>query len=476
MTKYIGWIPNVAGRLSFSHIGQTRHPSRCRTLNEDDGGQRLIICKQHRVLSDALIRPRYFRFVYGYDPAWIFVLVASSVAEGEDKRAALVGKIYVFNRTRWKQSAGGVRSGSEIVDELYSAAEVATDRLSICPQFLNELKPVLCAELESRAVYVASCEIRRNGECIVGEELRTDGVMFASSVVEEARPIDERATRYFCNQAFFFAKDVTHEHRHHHPRADTITSAYAEDSQKSWIRETQYSIHRRVVSVRRSQRALSAYDAMGMMAYMKSFKQVIAQFPESEGKSLAEQYNLPETEDSLKARLEKKKWVRVQMNLILAGIPAITIGLMSVLGQKTSDLSPTVFSWLKGLLVGVFTPDLKGFIAAGIALICLPLIYGAIDPTKFESVLNAKRMTLIWDSKRQAAMWYALAAIVTAFGAAAVFLRSRGSISSDVIWLGVFGSIVFCSAVFVLLPYMFTVPDLIVRLRNYPHYPDKTRA
>lgn len=474
---YVGWIPNVAGRLSFSHIGQTRHPAPCRTLNEDDGHQRLIICAQDRPLSDALVNGRYFKFVYGYDPSWTFVLIANSEARGADKRAKLVGQIYVFNRTRWLEAVGGNLSGEDLIGDALEAASVVTEQPGGCAVLISGALKDIAVQLSASAVYVVGCEIGRNGIVKVTETARASGVLFTPAVTEAARPIDSQAQRYFCNQAYFFLKDISHSHRHHHKKADTITAAYPDDAEQSWIRETQYGIHRRVVKVRRSKEPQRLYDALGLMAYMKSFKAIIAELPTSPGKHFTEQYNLDETEESIKATAEVRKWGRVQMNLILTAIPTLIFGLTTILRPPAhlSNQAGSIFETLRECLAVIYSNDIRGTLAALLTAAVVPFVYGAVDITRLEPVQTAKRMITVWPAKRQATVWTLCAACTLIVNLAGVFGVFAGWVSRDAFWYCSVASIGFSAIFFFALPYLFTVPDLFRLLRTYPHRPDLSK-
>jgi len=143
----------------------------------------------------------YFKFVYGFDPAWTFLFIGNSVASGNDKRARLVGRVYIFNRTRWLNAVGSHQCGEKITDGLLEAASLVAEEPNGCEQLISGPLKEIEASLMSSAVYVVSCDIHRNGIVRIKEEARADGILFTPAVTESARPIDESATRYFCNQA-----------------------------------------------------------------------------------------------------------------------------------------------------------------------------------------------------------------------------------------------------------------------------------
>lgn len=474
--SYIGWIPNVAGRLSFSHIGQTRHPSSCRTLNEDDSVRRLVICVQDRALSDALVSGAYFKFVYGFDPKWTFALVGYSEPDGRDKRAKLSGKIYIFNRTRWMNAVGSQRSGEDLIEQLMDAASSVIDEPGSIDTLIAGPLAIIEEQLRSSAVYVCDCKLDRNGIAKLSEEARAEGLIFTPAVTQPARSLDQSAQRYFCNQAYFFLKDISHNHRHHHAKADTITAAYVDDEERSWVRETQYGIHRRVVKIRRSKSPQSLYDALGLMAYMKSFKAVVEELPRDAGKQYVEQYNLDETEDSIKATAEGRKWDRVQKNLILTAFPALLLGIAALLKTPVPGAEDSIFDSVRIWLSVIYPNNIKGVLAILATAILMPFVYGAVDITRLEVVQTAKRLAAVWPPRRQNTVWQICAYGVVALNGIGVWLVINGDLGADFYWFAAVGLIAFTFVSLVALPYIFTLPDLFKLVRTYPHRPDMSRA
>ena len=59
MQKYLAWIPNVRGRLSFSHIGTSNLPYDNKNYDFKTG---LSVVTQERKLNDTSI-PRFIRFL-----------------------------------------------------------------------------------------------------------------------------------------------------------------------------------------------------------------------------------------------------------------------------------------------------------------------------------------------------------------------------------------------------------------------------
>ena len=460
--QFTGWIPNVAGRLSFSHIGQTKHPGPCRVYNEDDGVFRLVLCAQRRNLADALLAPGYFKFVYGFDPAWHFVFLASTEAEGDDSRARLKGHVYAFSKNQWLNGA------CSAVEDAISEAEVSFQE---CHANLDVSRQgEIHDELIKMASYYTPCELSRDGVTTLEDISSSKEVFFSTGITKAPAQVGDMASRYLANQSYFFLKDISHHHRHHHRRADTITVAHPSDG-GVWVRETQYGIHRRVIEKRRSRAPMVLYDALGVMAYLKSFRDLVKARNNKNWSDALGDYSLKETEDSLKSSLEKHRWNRVQWNLIFTAIPTLLLTLTALLrDEKTHAGQKTIFGYARDSLAGVFTPDIYGFAPLAILISSLVVMYGLWNPVHHFN--NLKRISLSWSKKRQIVTHLTICIALIIPPSATIYLYSVYSISSDFAWNLAFSVIAAICIVNFLFPYVFTIPDLFRRLRRYPDYSD----
>ncbi|MDF1794748.1 MAG: hypothetical protein P1U88_22760, partial [Thalassobaculaceae bacterium] len=98
--KFIGWIPNVSGNLSFSAFGNTSYPSRPMFANAADKNTRYMIAWQKRNTADYifnnLIVYSILSFWQDEISKWDFLLVANTAPRKGDKQAALEGSVYIF--------------------------------------------------------------------------------------------------------------------------------------------------------------------------------------------------------------------------------------------------------------------------------------------------------------------------------------------------------------------------------------------
>jgi hypothetical protein len=101
---YAGWIPSVNGRLSFRHIGESRHPSEAIYANVTTPDKRYILAFQERRLSDQL-----FQFIthifYGTEDRFHFVVCAET-PNPADRADEIKGTVHIYkSRSDWEEKA-----------------------------------------------------------------------------------------------------------------------------------------------------------------------------------------------------------------------------------------------------------------------------------------------------------------------------------------------------------------------------------
>ncbi len=478
IARLVGWIPNVGGRLSFSHIGHTNHPRKCGGLNESDSVGRVILCTQERPSFDALVPSAYVKFVYGYETTVHFVLIAETSAVDSDAQGKLKGVVLAFNPNRWVRPDGSTPSPAEwLSNALHEISNSAPSSAELATKLRGSLEEIT-AKLSPFAAYVVDCEIFRSGKAALSLNTVASGLTFAPSIASPSVEMQDRDIRYICNQAFMFLKDVAHNHRHHHKKQDTITLAYPEDVELSWIRDTAYAIHRRVIVKRRSAEPKDFYEALGLMAYMASLKKLAdAEYDKAaddqkdvvSGAKIAASYNLKETEDSIKATLEHRRWRRTQWNIVITAVPAIIVSVGSLVKPADVSSAPnTIFGAIAAISRLVFPYDIYGAMALAIALTLVPWAYGALNPAALPPINYAKRILILLKQKDQAfALTFIGGGLLSVAGAGAIMtLVAPGQSLREVAWWMV-GLTILTVAVFVFLaPYMATSSDLFGAIRT----------
>lgn len=242
---YIGWVPTVTGHLSFTTIGSGSFPAVC--SRKDVDGTFFIL--QRRDLLDVLVPyaegsevASYFRellanLVIGISGRFWFVLSAKPSTDGDRCSGQILMIPAANNRNKISKIRDWFKSDNQ------AGAE---DLLRAC---------------ESVARYSADFELERAGKA----EIRPKPDL--GTMGEELRLL-------LANQAFFFLKDISHVHQHHHRTHDAITEVTEFlDSQPDdlWVPQTQFSLYRAIIRYKRFKNEKALFRASGILAYAQSF-------------------------------------------------------------------------------------------------------------------------------------------------------------------------------------------------------------
>ncbi|MDF1791693.1 MAG: hypothetical protein P1U88_07285, partial [Thalassobaculaceae bacterium] len=133
----------------------------------------------------------------------------------------------------------------------------------------------LKSDLKNVSSYECKFSILRNGICEIFpiEESFSEEFGFNISPLSDKK---EEQLFYLTSQVYFFLKDLGHSHQHHSPKTDTLVDIQEvhSDDDHSWKQNITYSLYRRVVDFRRSTQRGSNEDALGILAYAKTFRMV----------------------------------------------------------------------------------------------------------------------------------------------------------------------------------------------------------
>lgn len=511
--NFVGWIPNVSGHLSFSHCGTS--DSRTLVLNHSAPDGRVILCAQKRVLFDGLIGIPFFKFLYQNDPTYLFVLICQSAPSEIDKLGVLVGQVYVLPIAHWRQPLSS--SSVLLRDYVEDAVAHLNDTHIINPSISHIWDDLLNVQeaISNASTYKVDIQIYRNGMTRFTNIVALQSMRLLNSIHiphREARDtLDEPGDRsYAINQAYFFLKDMFHSHKHHDPKSDTIISAHEEDEEYSWIREAHYSVHRKIVSLRRSRHIQDYFNALGLISYISALTK-IAHAKDAENQKLRKAqrsrleiygglsptlsnvknsfleqiklYNQKEVEDSIKAVIEFKKWRRVQANILLSAAPALLIGLMSVLKPTksisfaksvvttdslatASGLPDSLFSFIPSFFAKFFTVDIPSAAVLLLMLGCLPFLYGFWNYRNIPLYESTIRI-LISRPQKEHALIYRSVFFLSFLITPAFLLVPKYFQGVDPIFIG---KIIFLTFVglllagFKMLPYFVMIPKLASRL------------
>lgn len=451
MATFVGWIPNVAGRLSFSHIGNSKNPRRCQRLNRGDSSGRLVICHQRRRVSDTLLWPFYFQWLYGYFAMCGFTFCAASKEPGNGEMGVLTGRLYITDDHLAPKAPWGT------VQSIVRAVSEATALPWRSEQGRTEVVDKLESALAPKSWGIFSVTIQRDGVVRLVPDDATEAVPAACDYDAGAALAQGASAEYVANQAFFFLKDVAHTHRHHAASSDTITTVSIDDKDGGWCAETHHRLHRQLVQMRSSNDPSKLLNALGVLAYVSSFDELARRlYPDRPGLK----YHTSFIADAVKARIESSKWQQTQLNLIRTALPALVIAFLSLTKDQQGGLAELAHQ----LLGKAFPASWSG---VGLALLILaqaPFYYGRWAYTDNRMVRRIRRVWAGLSQNAQGLTW-----VVGALAAAAVPLLTalaNGGFTSHNMWLA--AAIDLSIALFALafLPYVYTIADVLQRVRS----------
>ena len=320
MPVFVGWVPTITGRLSFSRIGDGAE-SGSYVCNLTRGPTNFLFGVQRRTSRDGPL-PAFITHRMGRFPRTQY-LIFLRVTEGElpypkthcadatdseadivlrtDDRGQLAGEVFFINgyervctqfvaealdQVRAEASKAAIEGAKVQLDA--AAADGCFQRAQDAAEGLWR-NLVATARADKLVPNFGRARIRlfRTGECqveVADEDLFTteliqlaqikgaDGEAWQAAAGDFAA---ERAS--VAEQCFFALRDLAHKHYHHESEADLLTTAYEQlpGEDEHWRRETQYGLVRMSIAVRREDRAESYRRALGIIAYAEAFQRHI---------------------------------------------------------------------------------------------------------------------------------------------------------------------------------------------------------
>lgn len=464
---FVGWIPNVAGRLSFSHIGASDYPSKCLKVNYGTGRGRRLAVAQRRKLNDWLLPDWYLKFLYGYSSDWMFVLVAETAGDKFDQVARLEGEIFILDQQSWSSwqsgEAGPLTMRDHFVDNICAWARLSpptrSDKLD---QDLNALR--------KESLFSFSVKIRRSGVLWMSPVYVASDIKFAPTYVKGETAPSAEDLSYVANQAFFFLKDISHKHQHHPNTSDTITELGKLDRRNSWVIQTHYRIHRKIIELRRSRDPKKLYNASGILAYLNALRKA-AHFTTLTKRRGPLTYNHSEIEQSLKSTLEVMKWHQTQMNIIRTAFPVLLIAIVGIAGYSNGELGYYIRALINSSLSN--SPG-RWIPVVALGMVFAPFYYGVWAANDLPIVVDAKRILVNLPRQLHSAMWAVGAAFFLTLAVAQPYVASLISGSLSIVgmavpvgvaaWFGVILALAATYLGFKMLPILPTIPSLVGRL------------
>lgn len=160
------------------------------------------------------------------------------------------------------------------------------------------------------------------------------------------------------SQAFYFLRDLCHNHQHHDPKNDTIVYLYADNwnyKDNNWEDAIYYSIYRKIIRFKRKKSESSLKHARGLIAYAESFK-----LSRNSSKKLKE-YNISEIRESIESaseavKLENQRSIyrATTMQTFIVALATLIIAVIGIANihdeEKDIEISPIIDSFSKFLV------------------------------------------------------------------------------------------------------------------------------
>lgn len=258
---YKGWIPTVAGRLSFRSIGLTSLDNQSIFRNEVflDGGKRkrYVVAYQRRQLSDAPI-VLLANKLFGQSGDFLFVLIGHTTLDKPPHENSFVGDIRIFIRGSWKES-------KKRLNELIRNREPDETYESFYPKF------DACEKL-----------VDRSADCKVSFSLDRNGFVTLSDLQINHLTLPKNGDEVqhaIVNHCYFYLRDICHIHQHHAPRSDRLLTVLGEEAgqdKDKWKRHVLYSLLYQIIHAKRKSNTAAQARVRGIIAYTQTFEKLAA--------------------------------------------------------------------------------------------------------------------------------------------------------------------------------------------------------
>jgi len=354
--SYAGWVPNVRSHLSFSVIGASRR-AEAYSRPYLDGTSRLVIAIERRTSHDYpwpqwLVRrlwpdlTQHWLMEGATQPARVFYPEpADSVPVDpeltRDRQGMLVGRVHVF-----PFQADPVPRDTQDV-----AIKAIRDELLLAPANPDNAQlDALHEEIVSRARNGCLNRIEIQFALLRTGELRLWYSEEGTPPLDLASDDPEDDLRKFAEQAYFFIKDVVHDHTHHDPSSDQITPLVPISSddashlgEVAWRRETLWSLSREIERLNRDGGLVDKRRSLGIIAYAQAFQQgMMGHLRDPEKPSgfraapAVYDYDFAHLKESIRSSIDVASAAKAQLVQLTIAFVATAISAVSLVASLTS--------------------------------------------------------------------------------------------------------------------------------------------
>ena len=182
----------------------------------------------------------------------------------------LYGHLHLFRNLRyWRQNVEpGVKTCQDFISHYQ---QNLTAQSALEKQVIEAIK-LTSARLQNHADVSCRIVLRRPGELILSHltpkrseflEMQEDLRVYANVDISDI----------IAAQFYYFLRDISHTHQHHHRNTDTILSAYKSTNDINWRKNVLFSLYNHIIARKRTASLSECVDALGILAYARAFYQ-----------------------------------------------------------------------------------------------------------------------------------------------------------------------------------------------------------
>jgi hypothetical protein len=194
--------------------------------------------------------------------------------------------------------------------------------------------------------------LKRNGVCTVFPPCWNDFELLKNTLSYYEN--NKAALQHdIADQIYFFIRDLSHQHQHHEPDADTIiTTQPTTKNDTLWSDQVFYALYHHIIGAKRKQNSLEHVRILGILAYIRSFDSIMSRYFDRIGVNhKIPSFNHEAIKDSVSATktyldllFAQKRQRRDTHRTILFAIAASMIGLFSFVSNfGDPNTKPPIF-------------------------------------------------------------------------------------------------------------------------------------
>lgn len=276
--KFIGWIPNLRGRLSFDTIGSSTKPYpyiKQKHLNHN------LVLQENRKLNDSAV-PRFLRkwlFEFKYSPLRLLVKFSKTIEKlcyhsGDFKFS------FYYTSIEKTENTKETLSGYVIIEPSIFLENHKCHGILENEELLKSMSIPSIQDILNRSLIVTKIKIFRDGFCelenLYVRKIQRDNLLWTANVPEGFDKFIEEAV----HQTYYFIKDVCHQHQHHDSKTDNLLPLVKCDdininrSYESLAINIFKSLYRLILKKRRAESIKEFHSMKGILCYLKSFREI----------------------------------------------------------------------------------------------------------------------------------------------------------------------------------------------------------